>query len=82
MSRLFAIATSDGFVASYHGRALVHDNREEMEFLFHRHRIVEVTGTKMPIMWVKHHPQCASIEFPLQRETFETGPRSNPLREE
>ena len=71
MSRLFGISTSDGWVATFKGRMLVHDCREEMEFLFPRHRIVEVTGTSMPIMWVKHHPQVQSVSFPIDKATFQ-----------
>jgi hypothetical protein len=71
MSRLFAISTSDGWVATFKNRVLVHDCREEMEFLFPRHKIVEVTGTSMPIMWVKHHPQVQSVTFPIDRSTFQ-----------
>ena len=71
MSRLFAIETSDGWVATFQGRALVHENREELEFLFPRHEIVEITGTEIPIMWVRHHPQCQSVTFPLDKSIFQ-----------
>jgi hypothetical protein len=71
MSRLFALKTSDGWVATFKGRALVHDCREELEFLFPRHEVVEISGTGIPIMWVKHHPQVQSVTFPLDRSVFQ-----------
>ena len=30
-----------------------------------------VTGTEIPIMWVRHHPQCQSVTFPIDKATFQ-----------
>lgn len=52
------------------GNLLVHDNREELAFLFPGREILDVTGTDYPIMWWKDHLGMAAVEWPLKREDF------------
>lgn len=58
-------------ILSYGGRALVHGNRAELEFLFPRCRVVEcppdLAGTALPLA---AHPGMAGVSFPLDRREF------------
>lgn len=72
MSRLWALygATSRE-VLSYGGRAIVHGNRAELEFLFPGCRVVEcppdLAETGLPL---HAHPDMAAVTFPLDRRQF------------
>lgn len=70
MSRHYALKTTSGDVFTRGGAALVHDNREELEFLFPGREAVDITGAAIPKTWWKHHPQMDGIRFPLVREDF------------
>lgn len=55
---------------SYKGRVLVHDNRAELEFLFPDNKVVPCDAPGIETLSVKHHPQFASVRWPLRREDF------------
>ena len=70
--RLFAVKTYVGNECfSLDGRMLVHDDREELEFLIPGHETVEVTGTTLPTLrWADHPDIKGTISFPLNRNDF------------
>lgn len=72
MSRLYAlVGTRGGDVLSYGGRAIVHDNRVELEYLFPTTRVVECPRELVPSsIRLPAHPDMAGISFPLRREDF------------
>lgn len=63
-----------GQLLSYRGRVLIHDNREELQWLFPGTRVVRVSDGDIgqPVMPLAWHPdlQAAGITFPLRREDF------------
>jgi hypothetical protein len=70
--RFGLVGARSGELLTYQGRAILHDNRREMEFLFPNTRVVRVTrGTLgQPWMWLKDHPSMEKTSFPLRREEF------------
>jgi hypothetical protein len=71
VSALWALETATGDVFTRRGAILVHDNREELEFLFPGRRAKEVTGTRLPTARWRDHPDMASVRWPLRREDFQ-----------
>lgn len=73
MSRRFAMAGPvSGETLSYGGLILVHDDPDELGFLFPGVRQVEL-GPQTPdydTMSIRQHPGMSKIEWPLQREDF------------
>lgn len=69
---LFAVQTHDGRECfTLNGLLLVHNNREELEFLIPGHRVVDVTGTTLPTMrWADHPDIRGPVKFPLSRNDF------------
>lgn len=67
-----------GELISYGGRVLVHDNRAEMEFLFPRAQIVQITVDSAgetggrPTMPLKDHPDMGNVLWPLERNRWIT----------
>lgn len=65
-----------GELISYLGLVLVHDNRAEMEWLFPKMKVVEVTMKDGHLadgrltMSVKDHPQFEGIHWPLRKDEF------------
>jgi hypothetical protein len=66
-----------GMLLSYRGRTLYHGDRGELEFLFPRSQVVQVTGRVLaaacaPLepMPIKDHPGMAPVTWPLNREDF------------
>ena len=72
MSRYAMVGRRSGELLSYGGKVLVHDNRDELQFLFPRARIVRVTDGELgqPTMSIKQHPSMVSVSWPLRREDF------------
>lgn len=71
MSAMFALLSPvTGGVYSRDGAILVHDNREELEFLFPGRKAKDVTGTRLPTTQWANHPEMAGITWPLRREEF------------
>lgn len=58
-------------ILSYRGRAVVHPDRAELEFLFPECRVVEcppdLAEGGLPLA---HHPDMAAVAFPLDRGDF------------
>lgn len=71
--RRFAMkGPTSGELLSYGGFILVHNRREELEFLFAGVDVVEI-GSHIPekdTMSIRNHPQMAHVEWPLKREDF------------
>lgn len=87
---LFGPVTGD--LLTFGGRPIVHDNREELEWLLPGARVVRVTErdlrTRSPLtpMPLREHPALAHLSWPLNREEFRTdsrggsGPPSGRMR--
>lgn len=72
MTRYGLKGNRSGDLLSYGGRILVHDNENELQFLFPGTRTVRVSDTMpdeltLPI-WA--HPELAGVRFPLDRRDF------------
>ena len=72
MSRYALIGARSGELLTYRGRVLVHDSRAEMEYLFPRTRVIQVTDGELgqPTMPISEHPGMAKVRWPLEREDF------------
>lgn len=74
MRRFGAMGAISGELLSLHGNVLVHDSREELEFLLRGVRVVslpdDLTTLGRPVMELRDHPQLRGIRFPLRREDF------------
>jgi hypothetical protein len=57
---------------TWRGRVIVHDSKREMEFIFRGARVVEVPRDISADMMIsiKHHPDFASYQWPLERNKF------------
>lgn len=58
---------------TWQGRVLVHDNRDEMEFLFTGDvRVIECPRDipQEQTLSIRHHPDLASVTWPLNRKDF------------
>lgn len=75
MSRYGLVGNHSGDLLTYQGRAILHNNRPEMEFLFPNSRVVQVTSGELgqPWMWLRDHPDTVNTSFPLRREDFPGG---------
>lgn len=65
---------------TFEGKVLVHDSREDLEFLFPGVRVVEL-GSMIPpedTMWVGHHPSLEQVRWPLERGDFAQYEREPP----
>ncbi|KPM55734.1 hypothetical protein ACG83_10675 [Frankia sp. R43] len=72
MTALWAlVGARSGEVLSYQGRAIVHGDRAELEFLFPASRVVpcptDLVATSMPL---SVHPGMAAVRFPLRKEDY------------
>ena len=72
MSRYGMVGPSSGQLLTYQGKALVHDDRDEMTWLFPRVRVVRLSDGDLgqPEMRLQDHPGLAQVRFPLRREDF------------
>ena len=75
MSRYGVVGKHSGELLTYQGKAIVHDNRAEMEFLLPNSRVVRLSDGRLrfPWMWLREHPDMAATRFPLRREDFPGG---------
>jgi hypothetical protein len=67
MKHYCLVGAVSGEVITYQGKALVHSNLQEMEFLFPANRVVP-----LPSYWgeeltlpLKDHPDMDTVQFPL-----------------
>lgn len=74
MTTYGAVGAISGELLSFHGRVLVHDSREELEFLLRGVRVVSLPQNLdtlgRPVMSIKEHPNMRNVRFPLRREDF------------
>jgi len=58
------------------GRVIVHDNRDEMQFLLPNARVVPVTEadlrarSPLPVLPLREHPGLGHLSWPLKRGDF------------
>lgn len=66
-------------ILSFRGKMVVHHDRREMEYLFPGQRVVMLSGYTIqecahkygrPAMWLKDHPDMASVKFPINPKEF------------
>lgn len=55
---------------TYKGKVLVHDSREELEFLFPGQRVVPADVPPAERLSIKQHPQMHAVKWPLERKDF------------
>lgn len=72
MSRYGVVGTHSRDLLTYQGAIIVHDNKDEMQWLLPNARVVRVSDGDLgaPILWLRDHPDCQHIRFPLRREDF------------
>jgi hypothetical protein len=67
---------------TYRGRPIVHDSREEIEWLLPSARVVPVTDrdlrarSPLPPLQLRDHPSLSHVRWPLDRAQFLTSGRS------
>lgn len=63
---------------TFDGKVIVHNNRDEMEFLFTGVRVVECPKEFEPkdLIKVKDHPDFSSVQWPLSRNRWNNGSSS------
>jgi hypothetical protein len=61
---------STGQLLTCQGMAILHGNREEMEFLFPAEKIVPVPNWNESFMPLRDHPDMVTVRWPLQKEDF------------
>lgn len=64
------VGRSTRALLTYQGRAILHDSREEMEFLFPAEKIIPVPGWNEDYILLKDHPDMAPVRWPLQKNDF------------
>lgn len=63
-------------ILTHKGRPIVHDNKQEMEWMFPGVRVISVTDkdlanrSPLPPIQLRDHPDMASTTFPLKKEDF------------
>ena len=73
MTRYALQGTISRDLFTWNGRVLVHDNADEMAFLFTGDVKVIVCPRDIPpeqTLSIRHHPQLASVTWPLDRRNF------------
>ena len=72
MSKFAMVGARSGELLTFRGKALIHNSRPEMEFLFPNSRVIRVTDgdLKQPWMWLRDHPGMTPVQWPLRREDF------------
>jgi hypothetical protein len=72
VSRYGLVGGTTGELLTFGGRALVHNNKHELEYLFPNTRVVRLSDGDLgqPWMWLKDHPGMGQVRFPLRREDF------------
>lgn len=74
---IYAIhGAGSGDLLTYQGRPIIHDSREEMEWLLPDARVVAVTEqdlrrrSPLPPLQLRDHPSLSHIRWPLDRSQF------------
>jgi hypothetical protein len=69
--KLYALMSSTGDCFTNHGRLIVHDSREEMEWLVPGYVAREVSSTALPTVPLSDLPGIVGVvQFPLNRDDF------------
>jgi len=57
---------------SYQGAVLIHDNRDELQWLYPKNEVKELPGNGLgrPLMRLKYHPDMQSVEWPICKSDF------------
>jgi hypothetical protein len=58
---------------TFGGRILVHESREDLEYLFPNQRLVPYKGSEGECMALVNHPDMAAVTFPLDPRDFWKG---------
>lgn len=72
MTRYGLKGRRSGDLLSYGGRILVHDNMNELQFLFPGTQVMQVSAS-LPeelLLPISAHPEMSSVRFPLDRKDF------------
>ena len=64
------LGRSTGQLLTFQGRAILHGDRAEMEFLFPAEKIVPVLNWHEPYVPLRDHPDMAPVRWPLRKEDF------------
>lgn len=67
---LFMMVTTKGEPFTLGGLIIVHEDRDEMAYLFPGTRVVPYTIHEGAAMALRDHPSLASTTFPLDRKDF------------
>jgi len=68
---LYAVKSATGEPFSLNGLMLVHENRDEIEWLIPGYLAIDVTNTELPCMrWADHPGIAGIITFPLDKNDF------------
>lgn len=67
---LYMMVNTKGDPFTLGGAIIVHESKEEMEYLFPGTRVVVYTIGEGAAMALRDHPSLASTTFPLNREDF------------
>lgn len=73
MSRYAMLGEVSKELLTYNGKVIVHDNREEFEFLVPTGgKVIRITGGNLgqPTIRLRDHPDMASVRWPLDRRDF------------
>jgi hypothetical protein len=73
MSKYMLVGLASNEPLTYKGRVIVHNSKEELEFVLRNVKIVHVTNSwlqKNRWMWLRDHPTAATWRWPLQKEDF------------
>lgn len=55
---------------TYRGHVLIHESREELEFLFPGAKVRRFDGQVDAVMPIKNHPELRHVQWPLRRADF------------
>lgn len=70
MSKYALVGGSTNDLLTLGGRVIVHDSKEEMEWLMPNTRVVRVNGDIGPTLSLREHPSMASVQWPLNKNDF------------
>lgn len=74
MSRYALVGPTTDELLTYGGRVIVHDSRDEMQWVFPTGRIVRVSDGDLgrPVLPLPQHPDLVrlGVRWPLQREEW------------
>jgi hypothetical protein len=71
-NKVFAlVGGKTGELLTYKGAVICHGNEHELQWLVPNARVVELPSIiGLPKMWLKDHPDMATVRWPLTKEQF------------